>query len=117
MKTLDAQRTEMMGATLGALLASTLTGEYITFEGDSAYVCGLLEGTYVPRETFFFNCLELSKDILQPRHISATWIPREENGTCDALARRAVEDGRLHLSFLVDMGICTSTLERVLAEF
>lgn len=107
----------MLGATLGALLASTISGKYITFEGDSAYVCGLLDGTYVPRETFFFNCLELTRDFLKLCHWIARWIPREQNGMCDALARRAVEEGRLSSNFSIDMGNSTFTLERVLAEF
>jgi hypothetical protein len=70
-RAIDAQRTEMMGATIGALLASLLFGDYLVFEGDSAYVCGLLDGTYVPRDTFFYNCLELCRDFLHPRHFKA----------------------------------------------
>jgi ribonuclease HI len=86
----DAQRTEMLGATLGALLVSTLKGEYASFEGDSSYVCGLLDGTYVPRETFFYNCLELCRDFLCGKNWKAQWISREYNSVCDSLARQAV---------------------------
>jgi ribonuclease HI len=76
-----------MGATLGAMIVSLLPGDYVDFEGDSAYVCGLISSTYFPRETFFYNCLELIKDFLADRFINAKWIPREENGICDSLAR------------------------------
>jgi ribonuclease HI len=89
----------MLGATLGALLTSVMDSEYIVFEGDSAYVCGLLDGTYTPRETFFFNCLELSKDLLGSRFWRAEWISREHNTVCDALARRAVEENALYAKY------------------
>lgn len=83
MQTKDAQRTEMMGATIGALIVSLLPGKYVTFEGDSAYICGLLNGTYFPRETFFYNCVELSRDFLTYWHVRASWISRALNGDCD----------------------------------
>lgn len=82
-RTVDAQRTEMIGATLGALLVSVLGGDYVHFEGDSAYVCGLLDFTYSPRDMFFYNCVELTKDFLCHRHWSAKWISRDFNGKCD----------------------------------
>ncbi len=42
-KTLDAQRTEMLGPTFAALIASTFPGRLFRVEGDSAYVIGLLD--------------------------------------------------------------------------
>jgi hypothetical protein len=56
----------MLAATVGALVCSLLHAKYIYFEGDSAYVCGLIGGIYHPSETFFYNCLEVSKDLLHP---------------------------------------------------
>jgi hypothetical protein len=69
----------MLGATVGALLVSIIGGTYVSFEGDSAYVCGLLDATYTARETFFYNCIELVKDLLHPRHWQSQWISREYN--------------------------------------
>lgn len=77
----------MLGASLGALIISILGGDYIHFEGDSAYVCGLLDATYAPRETFFYNCMELTRDFLGDRHWTAKWISRDFNTKCDQLAR------------------------------
>ena len=61
----------MMGACLGGLLASTIGGKYILFKGDSSYVCGLLDGTYAPRESFFYNCVELLRDCTSFKHFTA----------------------------------------------
>ena len=33
-------------------------------EGDNEYVCGLLNGNYRPAEMFFYNCMEVSRDLL-----------------------------------------------------
>lgn len=80
----------MMAATVGALVSSVLGASHIYFEGDSSYVCGLFDGVYWPSDTFFYNCLEISKDLLAPAFFSATWIPRALNSLCDSLARKAV---------------------------
>lgn len=78
-RAIDSQRTEMLGATLGALLVSILGGTQVYFEGDSSYVCGLLDASYTPRDTFFYNCMEIVRDLLHQKHWTANWISREFN--------------------------------------
>ena len=90
-KTKDAQRTEMLGPTFGALICSTFTGRHFRVEGDSSYVMGLLGRQYLPNDMFLFNCLELIRDLLGAgKFIDPSWIPRANNSVCDALARQAV---------------------------
>jgi hypothetical protein len=85
----------MLAATVGALAASIIHAKYIYFEGDSSYICGLLGGIYNPSDMFFYNCLEVAKDLLHPAFIHASWISRNLNGVCDSLARTAASEKEL----------------------
>lgn len=86
----DAQRAEMCGPTLGALLLSTLPPAQVVIEGDSKYIIGLLNRKWPPKESYFMNATQLCLDQLKGWEKCCTWIPRDLNSTCDALARAAV---------------------------
>ena len=59
--------------------------------GDSKYVCDLLNRSYLANDIFMYNCAMLVSDLLKCGHpFVCSWIPREENATCDKLAREAV---------------------------
>lgn len=89
-KTTDAQRTEVLGPTLAALLVATMEGQRFWVEGDSQYVIGLLNWEYLSRDLFLYTCTELVSDVLYRKaFFRYTWIPREQNGTCDILAKQA----------------------------
>lgn len=38
-------------------------------------------------DVFLFNSSELCKDMLQGWEVTVKWVPRDENGHCDWLAR------------------------------
>lgn len=66
-KTKDAQRTEVLGPTLAALVSSTMAGGQFWIEGDSQYVIGLLDKRYLPNDMFLYNCVELVRDLMGSR--------------------------------------------------
>ena len=83
-------------------------------EGDNEYVCGLLNGNYMPAEMFFYNCMEVSRDFLNGKQFSSKWIPRELNSICDGLAKLAVERNDYSLNCdpgcLVDFASLTAVI-------
>lgn len=77
-KTVDAQRTEILGPTLAALIVATMDGQRFWVEGDSQYVIGLLNREYLSRDLFLYTCAELVSDVLQRKaFFKYKWIPRE----------------------------------------
>ena len=83
----------MLGPTLGALIASTLGCRLFQIEGDSKYVIGAILKEYLVTDLFLYNCTELIFDLLSSTRncwFTARWIPRDQNETCDALAKYAV---------------------------
>ena len=61
-------------------------------EGDSKYVIGLWNKEWEVRDVFLYNCVQLAFDVTSAWERKGDWIPRTENGICDALARKAVEE-------------------------
>ena len=62
---LDMTCTEALGLALASLLlVAWFSPSWICFRGDSAYVVGLLDQSRRPCGIFFFNCLELTRDLL-----------------------------------------------------
>ena len=61
----DATRTEALGPALASLLLSGwFSVARVCFKGDNSYVVGLLDHSRHPRDIFFFNCIELTRDVL-----------------------------------------------------
>ena len=74
----DATRVEALGPPLAALLVTTrLPTGRVAFFSNSAYVVNLLVATTIPHDLYWFNCRELTKDLLADRSFTATWIPRD----------------------------------------
>ena len=95
----DATRCEALGPALASLLISRLGRCDVWFEGDSAVVCRLLRKEILPTDVWLYNATSITLDMLGDCNVEITWIPRDLNGTCDALARKAVQDG--HITLLV----------------
>ena len=53
-------------------------------------VCDLLDRIRAPVDTYLFNCVALTRDLLGSSPYLVHWHPREENARCDALARVVV---------------------------
>ena len=71
----------------------------VEFFGDSKYVVGLLNREFLSVDYFLSSCTELVTDLLANcAPYKATWIPRDENTTCDALARSAVHSGKVSVA-------------------
>ena len=74
----DATRTEALGPALASLLlAAWFSPSRVCFRGDSSYVVGLLDRSRRPTDIFFYNCLELTRDMLTGWSYQAVWVPRE----------------------------------------
>ena len=86
----DATRAEVCGPTLGCIILSTLKKGDLEIEGDNSTVIQCLNFSCEAKEIFMQNSISLCHDMLRGWNYFATWISREYNGECDALARRAV---------------------------
>jgi hypothetical protein len=64
---------------LGALLVSVLAPGSIEIVGDSAYVIGLLNKHYVPKDVFMVSCVDLIMDMLAGWGMTCTWTSRDNN--------------------------------------
>ena len=96
---LDATRTEALGPALAnLLLVAWFSPSRICFRGDSAYVVGLLDRSRRPSNIWYFNCLELTRDLLTGWVYRAIWVPRELNAILDLLARQAVMSGNIEIT-------------------
>ena len=95
----DATRTEALGPPIAALLLSTLppTSHY-HFIGDSRFVVDMFTGRTSPADVFYYHCRELACDLMGTRLLQASWVPREFNEECDALARAAATSGSVTLT-------------------
>lgn len=60
----DATRVEALGPPLAATLLAVLEEGVVTFHGDSHFVCDLLTRKVAPRDSFLFNCVALTRDLL-----------------------------------------------------
>ena len=68
----DAMHTEALGPALASLLlAAWFSPSRICFRGNSAHVVGLLDRSWCPSNIWYFNCLELTRDLL------TGWVYRE----------------------------------------
>ncbi len=76
-----------MGPPLALLLLSLLPQGGVRIEGDSSYVVGVLDGRYLPKDVFLFNCSQMAIDLAGDRGITSSWIKRDLNAVCDGLAR------------------------------
>ena len=63
---------------------------------------GLLDHSWCPQDIFFFNCIELTRDILTGWVYRAIWVPRNQNVICDALARQAAASGEIVITINSD---------------
>ena len=73
----DASRTEALGPALASLLlVAQFSASRVHFRGDSAYVVGLLDRSWRPRDIFFYNCIELTRDMLSGWVYRAEWVLR-----------------------------------------
>ena len=83
----DATRCEALGPALASILISRFCGCNVWFEGDSAVVCKLLRQEALPSDVWLYNATQITLDMLTDCSVEVTWIPREQNGVCDRLAR------------------------------
>ena len=83
----DAQRTEALGPPLAMLLLQLLPMGGGRIEGDSQYIMGVLDGRYLPKDVFLYNCSQMTIDLTGNRGLAASWIQRDLNEICDGLAR------------------------------
>ena len=94
-----ATRVEALKPPLQALLLTGLLNPGpVFFHGDSALVVHLLDRATDPADLHLLNCIALARDLLPSWPHSATWHPRSENTTCDALAREAAFTGMVRLA-------------------
>ena len=99
----DATRTEALGPALQRLLlAGWFSAARVCFKGDSSYVVGLLDRSQHPRDIFFFNCIELTRDVRSGWVYCAIWAPCNQNLVCDALARQAAASGEIVITINSD---------------
>ena len=86
----DATCTDALGPALASLLlAGWFSAAQVCFKGDSSYMVGLLDRSQCPRDIFFFNCIELTRNLLTGWVYHAVWVPLYQNVVCDALACQA----------------------------
>ena len=99
----DATHMEALGPALASLLlASWFSVARVCFKGDSSYVVGLLDYSRRPWDIFFFNCIELTRDVLTGWVYHAVWVPHNQNVICDALARQAAASGEIVITINSD---------------
>ena len=92
-------RTEALGPALASLLlVAWFSPSRICFRGDSVYEVSLLDQSWHPSNIFFFNCLELTRDLLTGWVHRAVWVPCKQNAICDLLACQAVASGNIAIT-------------------
>ena len=52
-----------------------------------------MSGVHEPQNVWLFNCCQLFSDVTSDRHVQIEWVCRDDNTTCDLLARKAVLEG------------------------
>ena len=95
----DATRTEALGPPIAALLLSTLppTSHY-HFIGDSRFVVDMFTSRTSLADLFHYHFRKLACDLIDTRLLQASWVLREFNKECDALARAAATFGSVTLT-------------------
>ena len=89
--TSDTMHTHAMGPALASLLlVAWFSPSRVCFRGDSVYVVGLLDQIWHLSDIWYFNCLELTRDLLTGWVYRAVWVPCKLNAICNLLARGCV---------------------------
>ena len=68
------------------------------FIGDSRFVVDMFTSQTSPEDIFNYYCHDLACDLMGTRLLQASWVPREFNGECDALAHAAATSGSVTLT-------------------
>ena len=86
--TSDATCTKVLGLVFAALLLNGwFTASLVSFFGDSQHVVDLLARTHCQANLFLYTSVELACNLLNGWVYTVTWVPRDQNEVCNALAK------------------------------